>query len=147
MALPLNDIRVLDLTRALAGPYCTMILADLGADVIKVEPTPAGEMCRGWGPFDRGHGVYFTSVNRNKKSLAIDFRNPAAIELLQKIAGDVDVLVENFKPGATRDMGLDYERLKGINPGLIYASITGLAARVPTASGPVSIRSPRGCRA
>ena len=81
--LPLSGVRVLDLSRALAGPYCAMILGDLGADVIKVEPTPSGEMIRSWGPFDRGISVYYLSVNRNKRSLAINFRAPEALELLR----------------------------------------------------------------
>lgn len=136
MSHPLQGIRVLDLSRALAGPYCTMILADMGADVIKVEPTPNGEMCRTWGPFDRGHGVYFTSVNRNKRSLAVDFRNPDAVALLKTLAAGCDVLVENFKPGTTAAMGLDYESLAPANPGLIYASITGFGSKGPYADWP-----------
>ena len=133
---PLEGLRVLDLTRALAGPFCTMILADLGADVIKVEPAPAGEMCRSWGPFDRGEGVYFLSVNRNKRSLAIDFRNEDAQALLRRLAGDVDILVENFKPGVMADMGLDYEKLAETNPKLIYASITGFGSDGPYGEWP-----------
>ena len=131
MSHPLNGIRVLDLTRALAGPYCTMILADLGADVIKVEPTPNGEMCRAWGPFDRDHGVYYTSINRNKTSLAVDFRNPEGMAVLKRLAREVDVVVENFKPGTCEKMGLDYDTLKADNPGLIYASITGFGSEGP----------------
>ena len=136
MSLPLEGIRVLDLTRALAGPYCTMILADLGAHVIKVEPTPKGEMCRAWGPFDRGESVYYTSINRNKHSLAIDFRNPEGLGVLQRIAGTVDVVAENFKPGATKSMGLDYDTLRQANPGLIYASITGFGSDGPYGQWP-----------
>ncbi len=136
MPLPLEGIRVLDLTRALAGPYCTMILADLGANVIKVEPSPKGEMCRAWGPFDRGEGVYFTSVNRNKHSLAVDFRNPDGLAVVQRLARTVDVVVENFKPGATKAMGLDYDTLAPDNPGLIYASITGFGSEGPYGQWP-----------
>ena len=87
MLLPLESIRVLDLTRALSGPFCTMILGDLGADVIKVEPTPNGEMIRAWGPFHEGIGVFYLSVNRNKQSLAVDFRDPRGLALLRKLAG------------------------------------------------------------
>jgi len=83
MSLPLTGIRVLDLSRALAGPFCTMILADLGADVVKVEPLPDGEMIRGWGPFDRGISTYYLSVNRNKRSLALNFRDPEGIETIR----------------------------------------------------------------
>ncbi|MGI9411771.1 MAG: CaiB/BaiF CoA transferase family protein, partial [Hyphomicrobiaceae bacterium] len=136
MSLPLEGVRVLDLTRALAGPYCTMILADLGANVIKVEPTPRGEMCRAWGPFDRGESVYYTSINRNKHSLAVDFRNPEGLGVLQRMARTVDVVVENFKPGATKSMGLDYGTLSQANPGLIYASITGFGSEGPYGQWP-----------
>lgn len=131
MALPLENIRVLDLTRALAGPFCTMILGDMGAEVIKVEPAPKGEMIRGWAPFDQGIGVYYLSVNRNKKSLAVDFRNPEAIALLRRLAGRADVLVENFRPGTAAEMGLDYASLKPTNPRLIHASITGFGSEGP----------------
>ena len=136
MTRALQGIRVLDLTRALAGPYCTMILADLGADVIKVEPSPKGEMSRTFGPFDDGHSVYYMSVNRNKKDLAVDFRNREGMALLKRLAGEVDVVIENFKPGATEAMGLDYETLKTDNPGLIYASITGFGTEGPYGQWP-----------
>ncbi len=123
--LPLESIRVLDLTRALAGPFCTMILGDLGADVIKVEPTPDGEMIRQWGPFDQGISVYYLSVNRNKRSLALNFRDPGSKALLRRLAGEVDVILENFKPGTADKLGLAYDTLAEANPRLIYASITG----------------------
>ncbi|MDX1527366.1 MAG: CoA transferase, partial [Gammaproteobacteria bacterium] len=112
MPRPLESLRVLDLTRALSGPFCTMILGDLGADVIKVEPTPDGEMIRAWGPFHDGIGVFYLSVNRNKRSLAIDFRNPKGLDLLKRIAIESDVLVENFKPGTADKLGIGYETLK-----------------------------------
>ncbi len=123
--LPLESIRVLDLTRALAGPFCTMILGDLGADVINVEPTPDGEMIRQWGPFDQGISVYYLSVNRNKRSLALNFRDPGSKALLRRLAGEVDVVLENFKPGTADKLGLAYDTLAEANPRLIYASITG----------------------
>lgn len=128
---PLAGIRVLDLTRALAGPFCTMILGDLGADVIKVEPTPDGEMIRAWGPFDGGISVYYLSVNRNKRSLALDFRNPEGLRLLRGLAADVDVVVENFKPGTVEAMEMTYEALRPANSRLIYASITGFGRDGP----------------
>jgi len=131
MPLPLENIRVLDLTRALAGPFCTMILGDMGAEVIKVEPAPKGEMSRGWAPFDQGIAVYYLSINRNKKSLAVDFRKPEALALLRRLAAESDVLVENFKPGSAAEMGLDYESLKDAHPGLIHASITGFGSAGP----------------
>lgn len=136
MALPLAGIRVLDLTRALAGPFCTTILADLGADVIKVEPAPKGEMIRGWGPFQDGISVYYLSVNRNKRSLALDFRSSDAMTLLADMAGAADVLVENFKPGTMDGMGLGWERLRDGNIKLIYASITGFGRTGPYGDWP-----------
>ena len=136
MSLPLESIRVLDLSRALSGPFCTMILADLGADVAKVEPLPDGEMIRGWGPFHEGIGVFYLSVNRNKRSLAVDFRSEKGLRLLRRLATSADVLVENFKPGTTRSMGIDYESLRDDNPRLIYASITGFGTEGPYGGWP-----------
>lgn len=136
MALPLEGLRVLDLSRALAGPYCAMILADLGADVVKIEPAPNGEMIRGWGPFDRGISVYYLSINRNKRSLAIDFRKPQGLALIRELTGTTDVIVENFKPGAMEDMGLGYATLKAANPRLIYANITGFGREGPYGDWP-----------
>jgi crotonobetainyl-CoA:carnitine CoA-transferase CaiB-like acyl-CoA transferase len=134
--LPLAGVRVLDLSRALAGPYCAMILGDLGADVVKVEPTPSGEMIRSWGPFDRGISVYYLSVNRNKRSLALNFRAPQALELLREMARSADVLVENFKPGAMEEMGLGYDRLSAENPRLVYANVTGFGRDGPYGDWP-----------
>ncbi len=136
MPRPLESLRVLDLTRALSGPFCTMILGDLGADVIKVEPTPDGEMIRAWGPFHDGIGVFYLSVNRNKRSLAIDFRNPKGLDLLNRIACESEVLVENFKPGTADKLGIGYDTLKSKNPRLIYASITGFGSDGPYGSWP-----------
>lgn len=136
MPRPLESLRVLDLTRALSGPFCTMILGDLGADVIKVEPTPDGEMIRAWGPFHEGIGVFYLSVNRNKRSLAIDFRNPKGLELIKRIACDSDVLVENFKPGTADKLGIGYDTLKRKNPRLVYASITGFGSDGPYGTWP-----------
>ena len=136
MPRPLESLRVLDLTRALSGPFCTMILGDLGADVIKVEPTPDGEMIRAWGPFHSGIGVFYLSVNRNKRSLAVDFRHPKGLELLERLACESDVLVENFKPGTADRLGIDYGTLKSKNPRLIYASITGFGTVGPYGTWP-----------
>jgi len=122
---PLEGVRVLDLTRALAGPFATMALGDLGADVMKVEPLDGGDMCRGWGPFDRGVGTYFLSCNRNKRSIAVDFRRPEGIALIREAAARCDVVVENFRPGTMDEMGLGYERLREANAGLVYAAISG----------------------
>lgn len=134
--LPLAGVRILDLTRALAGPFCTMILADMGAEVFKVEPLPAGDFIRSWGPFDRGESAYFLSTNRNKKSIALDFRNAEAMPLLKNWLSQVDVVVENFKPGVMRDMGLDYETVRLECPHLIYTSISGFGAKGPLATSP-----------
>ena len=123
--LPLAGLRVLDLSRALAGPFCAMILADLGADVIKIEPTPDGEMVRGWGPFKDGISVYYLSIHRNKRSLALNFRDPAGLDLIRSMADKADILIENFKPGVMADMKMDYAALAARNPQLIFASITG----------------------
>ena len=136
MTLPLQGLRVLDLSRALAGPYCTMILADLGADVVKVEPSPKGEMIRSWGPFTEGISVYYLSVHRNKRSLALDFRKPEGIALIAELAAKSDILVENFKPGTMEEMGLGYDTLKQSNPRLIYANITGFGRDGPYGDWP-----------
>jgi crotonobetainyl-CoA:carnitine CoA-transferase CaiB-like acyl-CoA transferase len=136
MSLPLAGYRVLDLSRALAGPFCAMTLGDLGADVAKVEPTPRGEMIREWGPFDRGISVYYLSVNRNKRSLALNFRDPASIELIREMAASADVLIENFKPGTMEGMGLDYAGLSRANPRLVYANVTGFGRDGPYGDWP-----------
>ena len=134
--LPLAGLHVLDLSRALAGPFCAMILADLGADVIKIEPTPDGEMVRGWGPFKDGISVYYLSIHRNKRSLAVNFRDPRGLDLIRRLADRADVLVENFKPGAMADMKMDYAALAKRNARLIYASITGFGASGPYGGWP-----------
>jgi crotonobetainyl-CoA:carnitine CoA-transferase CaiB-like acyl-CoA transferase len=131
MQRPLSGLKILDLTRALAGPFCSLILADLGAEVIKVEPTPNGDMIRQWGPFDQDISVYYLSANRNKKGMGVDFRHPDAPALLREMALKSDVLVENFKVGTAASMGLGYEQLAADHPGLIYASISGFGSRGP----------------
>jgi crotonobetainyl-CoA:carnitine CoA-transferase CaiB-like acyl-CoA transferase len=131
MQLPLSGVKVLDLTRALSGPFCSMILADLGAEVIKVEPTPNGDMIRQWGPFDRDISVYYLSANRNKKGIGIDFRNPEGLALIRQLALKSDIVVENFKVGTMDAMGLGYEGLAAARPELIYASISGFGSSGP----------------
>jgi len=126
---PLADVRVLDLTQALAGPYCTMLLADLGADVIKVEPV-AGDMSRGMGPYpaDRNgcdYGGYFASVNRNKRSIVLDVKTNAGRDAFLKLAKTADAVVENARTGVMDRAGVGYERLHEINPALVYAAIRG----------------------
>ncbi len=134
--LPLSGIRVLDLTRALAGPFCAMVLGDLGADVVKVEPTPDGEMTRSWGPFQDGTSVYYLSINRNKRSLALDFRKPEALDLIRDMARSADVVIENFRPGAMKSMGLSSDSLLADNPRLVYASVTGFGHDGPYGDWP-----------
>ena len=122
---PLQGIRVLDLSRVLAGPYCTMVLGDLGADVIKVEP-PEGDETRGWGPpFAGGESAYYLCVNRNKRGIVINLKTDEGKKVLRDLALRSDVLVENFRPGTLNKFGLDYETLHELNPKLIYCSITG----------------------
>ncbi|WP_345307009.1 CoA transferase [Candidatus Villigracilis saccharophilus] len=122
---PLNGTRVLDLSRVLAGPYCTMVLGDLGADVIKVEP-PEGDETRGWGPpFAEGESAYYLCVNRNKRGIVINLKTDEGKKVLRDLALQSDVLVENFRPGTLEKFGLDFETLHELNPKLIYCSITG----------------------
>jgi crotonobetainyl-CoA:carnitine CoA-transferase CaiB-like acyl-CoA transferase len=124
--LPLEGLRVLDLSRVLAGPYATMVLADLGADVIKVEHPERGDDTRQWGPpFAGGESAYFLSVNRNKRSTGVDLKEPEDLEKVKRLAVEADVLIENMKRGALEKLGLGYEALREANPGLVYCSITG----------------------
>ena len=123
----LDSVRILDLTRVLAGPLCTMMLGDLGADVIKVERPDGGDETRGWGPpfDDRGESGYFLSVNRNKLSLAADFDIPADRELLHRLIADADVVVENFRPGTLERRSLGHKRIRAEHRALVWCTITG----------------------
>ncbi|HKZ27165.1 MAG TPA: CoA transferase [Rubrobacteraceae bacterium] len=124
--LPLEGVRVLDLSRVLAGPYATMMLADLGADVLKIEHPERGDDTRHWGPpFASSESAYFLSVNRNKRSAGVDLKTPEGIEKAKKLAADADVVIENMRRGALEKLGLGYEVLKELNPGIVYCSITG----------------------
>lgn len=127
---PLAGIRVLDLSRVLAGPYCTALLADLGAEIIKLEP-PAGDDYRHIGPFKDGESALFTLNNRGKQSLVLDLKDPADLALAKGIAAQVDVVVENFRPGVAARLGLGAEDLRAVNPGLIYCSISGFGQQGP----------------
>lgn len=129
MPSALEGLKVLDFSRVLAGPLATMVLGDLGAVVTKVE-SPAGDDTRQWGPpYDEaGDATYFQAVNRNKESLVLDLTEAADLARAQQLAAEADVLVENFRPGVTERFGLDYESLRGANPGLIYCSVTGFGA-------------------
>jgi crotonobetainyl-CoA:carnitine CoA-transferase CaiB-like acyl-CoA transferase len=134
---PLAGIRVLDLTRVLAGPYCTMFLGDLGAEVVKVEQPGVGDDTRGWGPpFAGGESAYFLCTNRNKKSLTTDFKSADGIALVRQLAERADVLIENFRPGAMDRMGLGEKELHEKNPRLVYASLSGFGADGPMADIP-----------
>lgn len=138
---PLSGIKVLDLSRVLAGPWCTQMLADLGADVVKVERPIAGDDTRHWGPpflrDDAGNATqqasYFASCNRNKRSITIDMAKPEGQALIRQMAAQADVLVENFKVGGLRQYGLDYDSLRSLNPRLIYCSVTGFGQTGPYA--------------
>ena len=137
----LGHLKVLDLSRVLAGPWCTQMLADLGADVIKVERPGEGDDTRHWGPpflkdadgNATAHASYFTSCNRNKRSITVDIAKPAGQELIRTLAAQSDIVVENFKVGGLAHYGLDYASLKAINPKLIYCSITGFGQTGPYA--------------
>ena len=131
----LSDIKVLDLTRVLAGPYCTMMLADLGAEIIKVEQPIVGDDARAFGPYMEGESGYFMSINRNKESMTVNLKSPEGKEIIKAMVKEVDVVVENFRPGTMKKLGLDYEVLKEINPRIIYAASTGYGQ-----SGPYSQR-------
>jgi crotonobetainyl-CoA:carnitine CoA-transferase CaiB-like acyl-CoA transferase len=127
--LPAAGIRVLDLSRVLAGPFCTMLLADLGADVVKVERPGEGDETRTWGPpYAGGEAAYFLSVNRSKRSVAIDLARPEGRELARRLAHSADVVVENFRTGTAERLGLGYDDLSRDHPGLVYCSITGFGS-------------------
>lgn len=133
----LREIRVLDLTRNLAGPYCTMILGDMGADVIKIERPGYGDDTRNWTPPTwNGESTTFLSANRNKRSMAVDVNVTEGVKIVQKLAYQADILVESFKPGSLQKRGLGYENLKEKNPGLIYCSISGYGNDGPLHNSP-----------
>src|SRR5687768_3521437 len=132
---PLAGLTVLDLTRVLSGPYCTMLLADMGARVIKVEQPGRGDDTRHWGPpFVGRESAYFLSVNRNKESLTLDFKQPGARRVLDALLERADILVENFRVGTLDKIGLGYESLRQRYPRLVYCSITGYGQTGPRAS-------------
>lgn len=129
---PLDDLLVVDLTRALAGPYCTLMLGDLGARVIKIETPETGDDTRGWGPpFVHGESAYFLGINRNKESLTLNLKHPDGQEVLQRLLRRADVLVENFRAGTMERFGFGYQASSALNPRLIYASISGFGQDGP----------------
>ena len=132
MASALEGIKVLDLSRALAGPYCTMMLADMGAEVIKLEMPGRGDDSRSWGPpFVEGESAYFMSINRNKKSITLNMKSEKSTGIIHRLIKQSDVLVENFRPGAMERLGLEYKQVKKMNSGIIYCSISGFGQDGP----------------
>ena len=137
MTKALEGIRVLDLTRALAGPFCTLMLGDNGADVIKIEIPGSGDDTRKWGPpFIGDESAYFLSINHNKRSLTLNLQDPNAQDVFMKLAKDSDVVVENFTPGVMDRFGLGYEAVKAVNPNVVYCSISGFGQDGPYRSRP-----------
>jgi formyl-CoA transferase/CoA:oxalate CoA-transferase len=129
---PLQGLKVVDLTRVLAGPFCAMLLGDMGADVIKVEEPVAGDDARAWGPFvGSGWSAYFVGVNRSKRSLALDLRTPSGRDVLGRLLGQADVLIENFRPGSLAKLGFGYDEVRARNGRLVYCSISGYGRTGP----------------
>ncbi|WP_174615936.1 CaiB/BaiF CoA transferase family protein [Virgibacillus ihumii] len=132
MSGALENIKVLDLSRVLAGPYCTMILGDLGAEVIKVEAPSGSDETRKWGPpFQNGVSAYYLCANRNKKSITVDLKSDEGVEVIKSLVNESDVIINNFKSGTMQRFGLDYDTLAEINPGIVYCSITGFGETGP----------------
>ena len=133
---PLQGVRVLDFTRVLAGPAASLALADLGAEVIKIEPPGSGDETRTFPPFRDGESHYYIAVNRGKKSMVVDLKSEAGVALIKDLAAKCDIVVENYRPGVMKRLGLDYETLSAINPGLIYCSISGFGMNGPLKDRP-----------
>src|SRR4029078_1732715 len=129
---PLDGITVLDLTRVLSGPYCTMLLGDMGARVIKIEQPGRGDDTRAWGPpFVHGESTYFLSINRNKESVTLDYKQPDGRAILDRLIAKSDVLVENFRPGTLEKQKLDFQSLRAAHPRLVYCSVSGFGHTGP----------------
>ena len=134
---PLDGITILDLTRVLSGPYCTMLLADMGARVIKIEQPGKGDDTRAWGPpFLEGESAYFLSINRNKESVTLDFKQPEGQAVLRQLVAKADVVVENFRPGTLTKLGFDYASLAAQYPRLVYCSVSGFGHTGPRQNEP-----------
>lgn len=134
MSKPLDGLRVIDLTRVLAGPFCTMLLADMGADVVKVENPKGGDDSRAYGPYKNGISAYYMGLNRSKRSVTLNLKEERGREILKKLVAGADVLVENYKPGTMAKLGLNYEILHEVNPKLIYAASSGFGQYGPYSS-------------
>ena len=133
---PLNGLRVIDLTRVVAGPFCTMMLGDMGAEVLKIEEPKHGDDSRAWAPFIEGTGSFFLALNRSKKSVALDLKTSAGADALRRLIETADVLIENFRPGSLAELGFDYASASALNPRLIYCSISGYGQTGPSAQLP-----------
>lgn len=131
MEQALKGMKVLDLSQVLAGPYCTMVLADMGADVIKVEKYPTGDDTRSMGPYINEESYMYMMVNRNKRGICLNLKTELGLEVLYKLIKEADVFIENYRPGVTKKLGIDYDTLKAINPALIYCSISGYGQTGP----------------
>ena len=131
MALPLAGVNVLDLTNIMAGPYCTMVLGDMGAEVVKVENFPEGDASRRFDPKVNDESYCFAVLNRNKKSLALDMKHPRGKEIFNQLAAKADIITENFRPGVIRKLGIDYDSVRQFNPGVVYASMSGFGQTGP----------------
>jgi len=134
-ALALDGVRVLDLSRVLAGPFCAMLLADLGADVIKIEDTGAGDESRTWPPHKDGESAAYLVINRNKRDIALDLKAPEGVDVFRRLVARADVLIENFRTGTMESFGLGYDTLAAVNPQLIYCSISAFGRTGPRADG------------
>ncbi len=134
---PLAGVKVVDLTRHMAGPYATVMMADYGADVVKIESVPAGDPTRGMGlHFQQGESALFLMLNRGKRSLAIDMRDPRGLDAVKKLIAESDVLIENYRPGVADKIGLGYEELSKLNPRLIYCSVSAFGPEGPYSGSP-----------
>src|SRR5579871_4822434 len=133
---PLSGVTVIDLSRILAGPYCTFLMAEMGARVIKVEPPKGGDDARAYGPFVNGKSTYFASVNRGKESIALDLKNDEHRAIFEKLLAKADVVVENFRPGTMEKLGYGWDRLKTLYPKLIYAAASGFGHTGPYSQHP-----------
>jgi crotonobetainyl-CoA:carnitine CoA-transferase CaiB-like acyl-CoA transferase len=133
MPLPLEGVKVLDFTAIMAGPYCTLMLADMGADVIKIEAFPEGDGSRRFEPKVNGESYCFAVLNRNKRSLGLNLKDPAGKDIFMRLAKDADIVIENYRPGVTKKLGIDYDAVKAVNPGVVYASISGFGQTGPYA--------------
>ena len=131
MSGPLEGIRVVELTSTVSGPFAGMMLADQGADVIKVEPPLIGDLARMMGTSRDGMAAMFSVINRNKRCMVLDFKNSKDFEILKKLLDTADVLIENYRPGVVKKLGIDYESIKETNPNIIYTSISGYGQTEP----------------